>query len=350
MTRPSEGAKTRSSAGESGAWKHLRERLRRGNERRSKTILAIDGGGIRGIIPALVLADLEERTGRGVAECFDLIAGTSTGGIIALALTVPDENGHPRWRARDLVELYERQGSRIFSHELRKSLRGLGGMIHEKYEAVELERIVAEYCGEARLSQAVTEVLITAYEVVARRPHFFDSAKARSDPAADFTMRHVARATSAAPTYFEPHNIARTGELDPLVLVDGGVYANNPAMCAWVEAERQGIDGDVLLVSLGTGHLTRPFLYQDIRHWGLAQWARPMLDVVFDGVSKTIDYQLSELLGSDRYWRLQPTLTVARDDLDDVRPENIRALRGHAEQMIAERAADLDAIAAILAR
>lgn len=316
---------------------------------RSKAILALDGGGIRGIIPALVLADLEQRTGRPVADSFDLIAGTSTGGIIALALTVPDQHGRPRWRASDLVALYEHEGARIFSHHLRSSLRGLGGMIHEKYDAAGLERIVSAYCGDARLSQAVTDVLVTSYDVVERRPHFFDSAMARRDPVSDLTMAQVARATSAAPTYFAPPSIERPGDQGSLVVVDGGVYANNPAMCAWVEAEKQGVDGDVRLVSIGTGHLTRPLPYEEVRHWGLAQWARPILDVVFDGVSKTIDYQLQQLLGAGRYWRFQPTLTVAKDDLDDARPENIQALRQHAERMISERAADLDAIAGVLA-
>ena len=77
-------------------------------------ILSIDGGGIRGIIPAIVLAEIERRTGRPTAQLFDLVAGTSTGGILALGLTIPKTTGAPLYTARSLAEMYEREGSRIF--------------------------------------------------------------------------------------------------------------------------------------------------------------------------------------------------------------------------------------------
>lgn len=82
----------------------------------SKTIkiLSIDGGGIRGIIPALILAEIEQRTGKPICQMFDLIAGTSTGGILALGLTRPDDTGQPAYRAEDLVRLYKTEGPVIF--------------------------------------------------------------------------------------------------------------------------------------------------------------------------------------------------------------------------------------------
>src|SRR5512140_3512850 len=98
-------------------------------------VLSVDGGGIRGVIPAMVLANLERRTGRPTADLFDLIAGTSTGGIIALALTVPGPDGKPRWTASDLAQFYVTEGPAIFHHSLVRTLETGLGLLDEKYDA-----------------------------------------------------------------------------------------------------------------------------------------------------------------------------------------------------------------------
>ncbi len=306
-------------------------------------VLAIDGGGIRGIIPAIVLAELEQRAGRPVAEMFRLVAGTSTGGIIALALTRPGADGQPAWTAEQLVELYRQEGARIFESHLKHSMRAMYGLFAEKYEAMALEELLERYCGGSTLAQSVTDVLVPAYEVVNRRLFYFDSAAARRDPSHDFPADVAARATSAAPTYFEPPAVA-----PELVFIDGGVWANNPSMCAFVRAQTLGLGPDVLLVSLGTGDQTRALRYEQVRHWGLAEWARPLLHVVLDGASMAIHEQLATILGPERYSRLQVTLTQASDDLDDARPENIARLERHARELIADRSAELDRLVKLL--
>lgn len=298
-------------------------------------VLALDGGGIRGIIPALVLAELERRTDRPVAALFDLIAGTSTGGIIALALTRPGADGNPAWTAAQVVELYEREGPRIFAHG---PLHSLHGIFDERYDAAQLQQVLEHYCGASRLSDSTTPVLIPAYDVVKRDVYLFNGALAREDPAQDYLASFVGRATSAAPTYFEPPGTPT----QDLVFVDGGVFANNPAMCAFAEAQRVRPGRDVILVSLGTGSQTRPLPYSEIRHWGLAQWARPILHVVLDGVSIAIDQQLATLLGPERYWRFQVELTHARDDIDDASAENLALLRQEAGRLIEEHSERLD--------
>jgi hypothetical protein len=153
----------------------------------------------------------------------------------------------------------------------------------------------------------------------------------------------VARATSSAPTYFEP---AQVGDRS---LIDGGVCAVNPAMCAYAEVLRDAAAVDVTLLSLGTGEHTRRRPWKQIKDWGLAEWARPILEVVFDGISDVVDYQLRQALGDGRYWRLQVELTRASDDLDDARPENIRRLREHGEELIEARSAEIDLLAGLLA-
>jgi patatin-like phospholipase/acyl hydrolase len=311
-------------------------------------VLSIDGGGIRGIIPATVLAEIETRTQSRIAELFDLVAGTSTGGILALGVAKPskDDPGRPQFAASELAALYEKEGKRIFARSPWHRLVSADSLLEEKYDAKGIEGVLKDYFGETMLSEAVTETLVTSYEIESRQPWFFARYKARSDKDSDFPMRFVARATSAAPTYFEPEELSTTKP--PGGLIDGGVFANNPAMCAFVEMKKISPEpDDVLLVSIGTGQLTRPIHYAEAKNWGLAQWAKPVLDVVFDGVSDTVDHQMRILCkeshaGDPRYYRYQTELNVGSDDMDNATATNIMALKRKAEELIEENDASLE--------
>jgi patatin-like phospholipase/acyl hydrolase len=312
-------------------------------------ILSIDGGGIRGLIPALVLAELERRAAKPVSELFDLIAGTSTGGILACGLTLPGEGVEPRYTAAELVEFYEREGPGIFTRSLGKQITSLGGVIDERYPSEPLREALERAFGDARLRDARTRVLVPAYEIERRTPWFFRSVRALADPAYDFAMAEVALATSAAPTYFEPVKLqAPNADRDYYALVDGGVFAVNPGMCAWAEARALDLPDDTVVVSLGTGSLIRRIPYDDAKDWGLLEWAQPVLDVVFDGSSAVVDYQLDQVLGEDRHFRLQTPLQTASDDLDDASEENLRALRLEGERLVERSGAELDQAVALL--
>ena len=230
-------------------------------------------------------------------------------------------------------------------------MTSLGSLADEKYPSDGIESVLRRYFGDARLKDAVTETLVTSYELETREPWFFARWKARESPDNDFPMRFVARATSAAPTYFEPEELPTTRPHGGLI--DGGVYANNPALCAYVEMKKLQPDNDhVLVVSLGTGQHTDPIHYADAKDWGLAKWAIPILDVVFDGVSDTVDHQMKVLCreheGDPRYFRFQTKLTNMTDDLDNASPENIAALKRKAQELIADQADDLDKVCRFL--
>ncbi|MGH7645392.1 MAG: patatin-like phospholipase family protein [Gemmatimonadales bacterium] len=324
-------------------------------------ILSIDGGGIRGIIPATVLAALEDRAGQPVAALFDLIAGTSTGGLLACGLTKPGAAGTPQYAARDLVALYVQEGPKIFQQSLLRRLVALGSLLEAKYPADNIEPVLRSYFGDTRLAEALTDVIVPSYELEGRIPWFFRSRRARTDARYDFRMWQVARATSAAPTYFPPIRLEALGP-DPdsdrgfYALVDGGVYANNPAMCAYVEAlSREPRPPEIVMVSVGTGQTTTPIRYRDARRWGRAGWAQWILDVVFDGVSDTIDYQLTHLLqpardGAVRHYRLQADLGPGEDALDDASPGNIARLKRVGDQIVRENDAAITALGRELAR
>lgn len=304
-------------------------------------VLSIDGGGIRGIIPATVLADLELRAGRPVADLFDLVAGTSTGGILALGLTAPGDGGVPQWRAKDLVDLYVREGPRIFHRSVFDRIRSVEGALDEKYPSDGLVEVLRESFGELRLREAVTDVLVTAYDTVSRTPFFFRSARARGDAAQDWLLSDAGHATSAAPTYFEPVH------LEGFSLIDGGVFAANPAMCALAEVLRVREPHEIQLVSLGTGQLTRPFPWEKVRDWGALEWARPVIDVLLDGQSDTVDFQARQVLEGS-YWRIQTELRRASDDLDDASEVNLAALQEEADALVAAEAETLAMLAEAL--
>jgi patatin-like phospholipase/acyl hydrolase len=313
-------------------------------------ILSIDGGGIRGLIPAMVLAELERKTGRPICTLFDLIAGTSTGGILALALTKPDAAGTPAFSAARLVELYEREGETIFSPAWHRwpIIGFLYDLFFVRYSARNVGRVLRQYFGDTRLSEAITPLLVTAYDLEKRDPWLFKSEKAKIRSDHDFPMHQAAYATSAAPTYFPPLPLRQ------YALIDGGVYAQNPAMCAFVEAHTLYPDAsDFIIASLGTGQTNKPIPYRKAKRWGLAGWARPILDVVFDGVSETVDYELDQLLppggGSKRHYRFQAELEEGEDALDDPSPANIQNLKGVARKLIAENETALTTLAAQLA-
>ena len=313
---------------------------------RKLRILSIDGGGVRGLIPALVLAEIERRTGRHSRDLFDLIAGTSTGGLIALGLSVPDAEGRPRHNAERLVKLYEEEGPNIFPRPFMPRIKDFYTYAGVKYAPANLEAVLDKYFGRVRLSQALGDVMVTAYEIERRKPWFFKSWRARRGDD-DFALAQVARATTAAPTYFPPAKVATAGAAGYFAFVDGGVFANTPAMCAFVEGRvlHPGAK-DTVLVSLGTGEQTCPLLYDEVKNWGKFKWARPILDVVFDGASDTVDYQLRHLLppinGQPRYYRFQTLLQHCGEEMDDASPANIRLLRLKAEEMIEKEAENLD--------
>lgn len=321
-------------------------------------ILSIDGGGIRGIIPAIILDVMERATGKPICRLFDLISGTSTGGILALGLTRPDPENptEPLYRAKDLIKIYEEEGHTIFSRNIWHKLHSAWNLTDEKYPSLGIEDVLQRYFGDTFLSQALTDLVIPSYEIEKRDCFFFKSTKAKKTPQThDFLMRQVARATSAAPTYFEPCRITAQGDKNPSwALVDGGVFANNPAMCGFAEALAiYGPDQDYLMVSLGTGQLTRPLPYEDAKDWGLAGWAQNIISVIFDGVQDTVDYQLKQLLPATegptrRYYRFQTELDKGSDDMDDASKGNLFVLRQKAKELVHKESAALGSLCFLL--
>ena len=170
--------------------------------------------------------------------------------------------------------------------------------------------------------------MVTSYDIQNRRTVFLKSWIADHQA---LLCRDAARATSAAPTYFEPKPLD-TGDVAS-VLIDGGIFMNSPSVSAYAEARKLFPEDPIAVLSLGTGELTRPIAFEEARTWGSALWVMSLLDCMFDGVSKAADHQMQLFLG-ERYQRLQTTLETASDDMDDASEENIRNLKHTARELI----------------
>jgi len=309
-----------------------------------KKILSIDGGGIRGIIPALVIADIEKRLGKPAAEVFDLIVGTSTGGILALALSVADEQGVAKYSAKELWAIYEQRGKEIFQRSFWKGMTSVGGLADEQYADTGLKTVLEDYFGDTQLGDAITNTVVTTYHLHKREAVFLKSWKQSHQ---SIPMREAARATSAAPTYFEPHNMPVGDEQWPLI--DGGVFINSPAVSAYAEARRIfEQESEIILLSLGTGELTRKIDYSEAVDWGKAGWLLPLLSCMFDGAADAAHYQMGHFLG-DNYLRFQPKLHKGNDDMDDTSVANVQALKSLARNMIRAQKDDIERLCVRLA-
>ncbi|MDA7595908.1 patatin-like phospholipase family protein [Luminiphilus sp.] len=302
---------------------------------RPRRVLSIDGGGIRGIIPAMVVAHIERKLNKPAHELFDLLVGTSTGGILALGLSRPGANRPAQFSARRVVKLYEEQGANIFEYSLWRKLRTVGGILDEAYSHEVLEDILGKYFAGATLADCEVPTMVTSYDIQNRRTVFLKSWHGDHQP---LLCRDAARATSAAPTYFEPKPLD-TGDVAS-VLIDGGIFMNSPSVSAYAEARKLFPDDPIAVLSLGTGELTQPIPFEEARTWGSALRVMSLLDCMFDGVSKAADHQMRLFLG-ERYYRLQTSLDTASDDIDDASAENIGSLKTIARDLIKQNEAAL---------
>lgn len=303
-------------------------------------ILSIDGGGIRGIIPAQILLSLEkklqERTGNPdarLADFFDLLAGTSTGGILTCIYLCPDLAGNPtrpRFSAEEALDLYLSKGGKIFNVSIWQKITSAAGILDEKYSAGNLEKELDYYLGELKLSDLLKPTLITAYDIERRCAKFFTRHDAVEKKSEDYYLWEVARATSAAPTYFEPKGLkSLSGTF--YALIDGGVFANNPALCAYAEA-RMKLPGhpkteEMAMLSIGTGYVKKEYSFKNAKNWGLLEWAKPVIDIMMTGVAETVDYQLRRIFEAagrpDQYLRIDGKIKNAKPDLDEATAANL---------------------------
>jgi patatin-like phospholipase/acyl hydrolase len=276
-------------------------------------ILSLDGGGIRGVLTASILERLEAGM-PGILNEVNLIAGTSTGGILALALA----SGMSPTQVR---EMYERLGNRVFKDSLWDNLKDLGGARGAQYSNTYLKEELTNTFGSMTLSELKTTVLISSFDldneatsfgkVRSWKPKYFHNFPGEDSDGHEKVV-DVALYTSAAPTFFPVYH----------GYVDGGVVSNNPSMCALAQAleadtGKQKLQ-DVRILSIGTG-VNPQFLTAVDDDWGFIQWGPHVISLMMEGSMGLADYQCRQLL-HNHYMRINPVLPVpiGLDGLDQV--------------------------------
>jgi hypothetical protein len=282
----------------------------------TRRILCIDGGGIKGVFPASFLATIEESIGRPVADYFDLIVGTSTGGIIAVGLGLG-------LTAREVLGFYEENGPTIFNGN--RKLRAFRWLVRAKYTPTSLQQSLTKVFGDRRLGESKKRLVVPSFNIDTGEVHIWKTAH---HPRLERDYRHtvveVALSTAAAPTYFPAHR-SKSGT----PLIDGGVWANNPVAIAVVEAI--GILGwqsaDLRILSIGCTTAPLDVDWGRKHSLGVLGWAWKLVDVLITAQSTSAMGMAIHLLPNrDHLVRISPAVGKNRFDLDDV--GEIPSLRG----------------------
>jgi patatin-like phospholipase/acyl hydrolase len=278
-------------------------------------VLSIDGGGIRGLVTTGLLQRIVPTPGlENFLDSIDLLAGTSTGGLLALGIA-------HQLNLAQIGDLYVKKGPKVFDDSWLDDLVDLGRLRGADYNINPLRQELKKLFGDTSLGQLKKRVLITTFDLdnedLTKRtwkPKLFHNFPGPNNDQAALAWK-VGLYTSAAPTYF------------PSVdgYIDGGVYASNPSMCALAQTQDRRYSPDppledIVLLSLGTG-TSLQYVKGRSHDWGYAQWVRPLVSLMLDGTAGIADYQCQQILG-ERYHRLAPVfpvgVTVAMDHVDKI--------------------------------
>jgi patatin-like phospholipase/acyl hydrolase len=315
-------------------------------------ILEISGGGTKGLIPSYIISEIEENlktlTGNPnarISDYFDMICGTSAGGILACMYLMPADNAvpkesehplmgpHTKFSAKEVFDMYRTMVSSVFV----KTWSSVFGFAGPMYDSTYIERILYNYAKDTKISQLRKSCLITAYDLSHDKPHFFTNTPKNGKPILDFYVRDVARATMAAPTYFSPCEAKcldpSTNITNTYCFADGGLFANNAALCAYAEARNIGSKPkakDMFILSIECGKKSHPYQYSEVKNQGTLSWIRPLIGIMLNGSSQLVPYQLKSIFEAagvpDQFVHLNPDLVRASDALDDYSPTNLNNL------------------------
>lgn len=329
--------------------------------------MSIDGGGIRGIIPAVFLSKLKETLEKSgftgpFHKVFDLMAGTSTGGLISLALSVPlyktdghlyDEQGGIS--PYKLPDLYITLGDKVFPGSSRYFRKAIRQIFTSKYKADPFFLILKDLFKDCTVKSALTNLLITSFDMKSMNPVFIKkrpiSSGGDTDP--DYYMVDSALATAAVPTYFPPAYVWRKDKTsDMLCLIDGGIFCINPAMAALTEARKICPDCECVMLSLGTGTQREKYNVNKIKNWGSLSWISPWLGVpiiaaVGEGQRISTNHMLKKL-PQVTFFRFDTELVDKKGRIDDGSRENLGYLKEKAEELVRENNEQIETLARII--
>ncbi|KQJ87807.1 patatin-like protein 1 [Brachypodium distachyon] len=348
------------------------------------TVLSIDGGGIRGLIPSTILACLESKLqnidgpGARIADYFDVIAGTSTGALLTSMLAAPGDDKRPVKAASELKDFYLENGPKIFPRKklgfLNPAANLFGVVTGPKYDGKALHDKIKELTRKTKIKDTVTNIIVPTFDVKNLQPVIFSTYEAKEDPLKNAYLSDICISTTAAPIYFPAHlfktyhkgpNTEVTDKEREYNLIDGGVAANNPTMVAMTTIITRQVsvgnldfsprnhaeDNNFLIISLGTGY-TRPeeeYTAPKCAKWGARQWIynggfTPMIDIFSHASADMVDIHVNVLFKAlrmeENYLRIQyDSLKGDTSSMDLATNKNMHALIGIGEKLLKSKVA-----------
>lgn len=317
-----------------------------------KIILAIDGGGIRGIVPASILDYLEKKIQEikkdkriRIGNLMDLVAGTSTGSIVGSLMLLPREKDSkknslnlPKYSMEEITKMYIKMGPGVFKSHFWHNIKTLWGLFGSKFPASNIEPELLQMMDHYKMRDLVRPCLFTGYDINKRRVNIYTN-KDKNEKYANFYVKDIVRGSTSIPAYFPPAHFNDGADFH--TIVDGGVFANNPSMVAYVEASKTIFDPDeklqkfnphdLLVISLGTGKSKKKkFPYKKSKNFGAVKWLFPVIDIMLSGVSDVADYEMEKIFKSyrrpDNYIRINPPLNYSTAPSIDASKKNITNL------------------------
>lgn len=339
------------------------------HSRRIYSVLVIDGGGVRGIVPARILEAIEARTGKPVAELFDMVGGVSTGAIVAAGLTVADDDTptKPKYTAENIKDFYFKQSPKIFPELRFKSLRQISSSA--AYDPRPLEEALLTYFGDKRVSDSLVSLMIPATDIKNFRPAWIASIKGQPDRSPEcwssMLLREAIRGATTAPTYFPAKYVHTTPHPDvPGVqhrhtLIDGGFFSGNAMRRLLTQARKVAPpDAEIVVVHIGTGMIGNslsPEEWNKLGPLGMLSKSKGSVLMSLSINIGTLDMaqDLRDELG-DRFISLNGNIDFEdlvnhpSTSLDDASLKNMQQLESFADRIIADNGDDFDRLCRML--
>ncbi|MDB5571858.1 MAG: Patatin [Hyphomicrobiales bacterium] len=296
---------------------------------RTVRVLSIDGGGMRGVVPATFIDALETMSGKPITELFDLFVGSSTGALLALGLNVPDANGRPKYAAKDIIKLYDDSGPIIFNKR-KGLLEWTAGITKPTYDPTGFEALLTRYFGDVTIADAIRHVAVPAIHLEEMNMEIFTRRAAQKSPDYNFTMRSLVRAATAAPTFFPAASISSTNGARMGTYLDAATSTNNPAVIGLAESGVVYKDDRVVMVSLGTGSISKPIDAMRAKNWGEIEWVQAVFDLQNDAQSSYTERVLKDFLldaERDMFFRFQIGLRDIPVAMDETRKDHLDFLK-----------------------
>lgn len=339
------------------------------NSKRVFTVLVIDGGGVRGIVPARILESIEARTGKPIAELFDMVGGVSTGAIVAAGLSVPDEADptKPKYTAENIKDFYFKQAPKIFPQLRFKSLRQISSSA--AYDPRPIEDTLLTYFGDTRISDSLVTLMIPATDIKNFRPAWISTIKGQPDRSPEgwssMLMRDAIRGATTAPTYFPAKYVNTTPNADvPGVqhrhtLIDGGFFSGNAMRRMLTQARKIApADAEIVVVHIGTGMIGNslsPDEWNKLGPLGMLSKDKGsiLMSLAINIGILDMAQDLRDELG-DRFVSLngnidfEDTVNHPSTDMDDASMENMKLLENFADRIVADNGEDFDRLCRML--